>query len=210
MTIGGHMVCKSAITFFFFIQCLHIFSAPTTNAPVADEIIAQIELMNSNQLYGDPAKLFQEQSTYRQKIIQKLLPILESPQSTYIAKCCAAHYLGELHAAEAVDSLASQVGTILTPFGQRPIIYSDEAPAANALIKIGTPSIPAVIRTLSESDDKLVRFTCLQVIASIDNDTDITQLRLEKALKAEVDMNKKNRLQAALEMRLEHLKATGQ
>jgi HEAT repeat protein len=126
------------------------------------------------------------------------------------AKSCAAHYLGELHAEEAVDGLSAQIGVLLTPFGHGPFVNGDEAPAANALIKIGTSSIPAVIRILSETDDGLTRFTCLQVLASIDRDNDVTQLRLEKALKAEKDGKKQSRFQAALKLRAEHLKATGQ
>ena len=68
----------------------------------------------------------------------------------------------------------------------------------HALIKIGNPSIPAVIRNLAESDDAKVRELSLTALYHIDGDKDITQLRLQKALKAEKDLQKQARLQAAL------------
>ena len=71
-------------------------------------------------------------------------------------------------------------------------------PAVEALIKIGNPSIPAVIRNLAESDDAKVRELSLKVLKSIDGDKDISQLRLQKAFKAETASQKQARLQAAL------------
>jgi len=70
--------------------------------------------------------------------------------------------------------------------------------AVDALIKIGNPSIPAMMRNLAESDDAKARELSLQVLTRIDGDKDISQLRLQKTLKAETDSTKQTRLQAAL------------
>jgi hypothetical protein len=67
-----------------------------------------------------------------------------------------------------------------------------------ALIEIGNPSTPAVIRNLADSDDPKVRELSLRVLTRIDNDKDISQLRLQKVLKAETDPKKQARLKAAL------------
>jgi hypothetical protein len=68
----------------------------------------------------------------------------------------------------------------------------------DALVAIGNPSISAVIRNLTESDDTKVRELSLQVLTRIDSDKNISQLRLQRALKAEKDSQKQVRLQAAL------------
>ena len=71
-------------------------------------------------------------------------------------------------------------------------------PAMDALIKIGNPSIPAMIRNLAESDDAKYQELSLQVLYRIDGDKDIVQLRLQKALASEKDSQKQARLQSAL------------
>jgi hypothetical protein len=63
---------------------------------------------------------------------------------------------------------------------------------------IGSPAIPAVIRNLADSDDSRTRRISMRVLISIDGDKDIVQLRLQKALAAEKDLQKQTRLQAAL------------
>jgi hypothetical protein len=68
----------------------------------------------------------------------------------------------------------------------------------SALMRIGNPSIPAVIGNLEQSDDVKVRELSLAVLNYIDNDKDITQLRLQKALAAQNDGQKMMRLQGAL------------
>jgi hypothetical protein len=68
----------------------------------------------------------------------------------------------------------------------------------DALIAIGNPSIPAMIRNLADSDDARVRELSLQVLTRIDGDKDISKLRLQRALKTGKDSQKQARLQAAL------------
>lgn len=131
-----------------------------------------------------------------------LLAILDDPKSTAMNQYCAAYYLGELKASEAVTSLAAKIRLSLNDtdalFSRLPGTNMGTYSAMIALIKIGTPSIPAVMGNLAESDDTLVRQLSLEVVERIDNDKDITHLRLEKALKAEKDAQKQARLQAAL------------
>ncbi|MGH7976621.1 MAG: HEAT repeat domain-containing protein [Limisphaerales bacterium] len=117
-------------------------------------------------------------------------------------RCAAAYYLGEMRFTGAVEDLASGIAL---RFDRSRIqldylikIDISEYPAMDALIKIGNPSIPAVIRNLAESDDAQVRKLSLQVLYRIDGDKDIVQLRLQKALKVETDSQKQARLQSAL------------
>jgi hypothetical protein len=72
-------------------------------------------------------------------------------------------------------------------------------PAVEALVRIGSPAIPAVMQNLTELDDKKIKDLSLKVIVAIDRDKDITQLRLKKAIAAQSDAVKKARLQSALQ-----------
>ena len=76
--------------------------------------------------------------------------------------------------------------------------FWDRFPATQALVKIGNPAIPAVIRNLAESDDATFRRLSLSALYHIEGDKDIVQLRLQKALAAEKVSTKQVRLQSAL------------
>jgi hypothetical protein len=133
----------------------------------------------------------------RQQFVGKLLDLLQRPESPNPEQCAAAYYLGELRAPEAASVLASKITLQYTyPVDHLTILM--RSPAFEALIKIGDPSISAVIRNLAESDDVKVRELSLQVLTRIDNDKDISKLRLQKTIKAEADPQKQARLQAAL------------
>lgn len=137
------------------------------------------------------------------KLTGEFIEIFTNKNSSNFGQCVAAYYLGELHSAEAVGTLNSNIALRLD-VSRIPINHLVEIdnslrnPVVEALIKIGNPSIPAVIRNLAESDDVQVRKLSLQVLYRIDGDKDISQLRLQKALKAETDLQKQARLQAAI------------
>jgi HEAT repeat protein len=136
----------------------------------------------------------------RGRLITELLEILKNPQSTNFDQCAAAYYLGEMRAPEAADVLATKI-TLKLDFKHISIDGLPVMPIdfpTEALIKIGNPSIPAVIRNLAESDDAKVRELSLKVLYRIDGDKDIVQLRLQKVLNAEKDLQKQARLQLAL------------
>ncbi len=114
----------------------------------------------------------------RNEFIQKLLSVVQDKKSSNYEQCAAAYYLGEMGASDSVNVLASNI--ILTL--DRPIFNLTvlmQPPAVEALIKIGNPSIPALIRNLQESDDPKVRGLSLKVLYRIEGDKDIVQLRLQ-------------------------------
>jgi hypothetical protein len=129
----------------------------------------------------------------------QLLMLLKSTQSNF-SQSASAYFLGEIHYTNSVDALAAQIafrfhGVIMKHLVE---INIPEYPAMDALVKIGTPSIPVAIQNLAESDDAQVRDLSLQVLNRIENDKDIVRLRLQKALQAEADPQKHMRLQTAL------------
>jgi HEAT repeat protein len=134
----------------------------------------------------------------RARLNNELLNIFKNPKSSNPNRCAAAFYLGEMRSPNAVDALAPEIMLHLNgvSIDEIPMIMGN--PVADALVKIGNPSIPAVIRNLAESDDVQVRKLSLQVLYRIDGDKDISQLRLQKALKVEKDSQKQARLRVAL------------
>jgi hypothetical protein len=162
-----------------------IFSAQTNNVYILNQVANDFKAENN-------------------RMASQLLDILKSKKTSNLNQCTSAYYLGEIRNPESAGALAdlislrldiSKINLIGLPDILRKI---GNYPAFEALIKIGNPSIPAVIRNLAESDDAQVRKLSLQVLTRIDGDKDISQLRLQKALNAETDSTKKARLQSAL------------
>ena len=174
-----------------------------TNACIEDQIVAAMTSYKPGEYIAhDLIQLDFKADVHRRKIIQDLLKVLNNPNlpTNDAVKCAAAHYLGRMGAKEAVDSLAAQI-TMMAPaidphYGKA---FLGDQPAEEALIDIGTPSIPALIRNLTESDDTWVRNNSLDALWQIEGmDKDVTQFRLQKALDAETDATKKARLQLAV------------
>ncbi len=143
---------------------------------------------------------YQDDLYYRKAETSKILGIFNDPSTHDMAKCYAASYLEMLRAPEAADSLATNI-TIIVPrdahhYEGSPCGFFE--PISAALVAIGTPSISAVIKNLEESDDAKVRESSLNVLISIEGDKDVVQLRLQKALDAQSDAKKKDRLKAAI------------
>ena len=175
----------------------------STNACLDDEVVTALDSFNSDKTVNiDWQRLVRNAFAHRQKIIQELLNIFNNPQSDLYAKCVAANYLGEMRASEAADSLAPRI-TIRGPFENEGFHFAPGGGSLSimqALIKIGTPSIPAVMRNLAESDDEQGRMRSVAVLSEIEGDKDVVQLQLQKAIDAQSDATKKARLQSALKM----------
>jgi hypothetical protein len=135
----------------------------------------------------------------RQKLIRELLNTFNNPNASNFNRCTCALYLGEMRAADAASALAPAISLELDPHVDiKGVMLAQYDPALNALVKIGSPAIPALIRNLAESGDAKVRTLSLKALHQIDNDNDIVRLRLGKALKAESDPQNQSRLRVAL------------
>jgi len=133
----------------------------------------------------------------RTRFINELRKIFNDTKSSNYQQCAAAFYLGEMRASEAAYDLAVNIKLSMDHSLDHATILT-MAPTVTALVKIGNTSIPAVIRNLAESDDAQVRDLSLKVLYRIEGDKDIVQLRLQKALNVEKDLQKQARLQTAL------------
>lgn len=135
----------------------------------------------------------------RQKLIRELLKTFNNPKTPNFNRCTCALYLGEMRAADAASALAPAISLELDPHVDiKGVMLAQFDPAFNALVKLGAPAIPALIRNLAESDDANVRTLSLKALYQIDGDRDIVRLRLQKALKAETQPRKQARLRAAV------------
>lgn len=163
-----------------------------TNTVTPDDVIAAIR---ADKNYFNDALAF-KMMNQRKQFISTLLNIFRDVRASADQKCAAAYYLGEIHAPEAVDDLATNIALHISPGAQYGGVI--EPSIAVALVKIGTPSISVLIKNLLESDDEYVQKSSLTVLYSIEGDKDVVQLRLQRALDAQSDTAKKNRLQTAL------------
>ncbi len=175
---------------------------PSAYAIKAEDVVASARIAtngNSVAMY-DFEKAAYKFSSERRRLILELLDIFSDTSSANLNQCSAAFYLGGMRAREAADGLATKIALKFNPNGF--IIHGlpllSEYPAMDALIEIGSPSIPPLIRNLKESDDIQVRESSLKSLYRVEGDKDIAQTRLQNALKAEVDPQKQARLQKAM------------
>ncbi|HVM61681.1 MAG TPA: HEAT repeat domain-containing protein [Verrucomicrobiae bacterium] len=131
-----------------------------------------------------------------QEIQGTLLSQLESSDKE--ARCRAAYLLGEYRLPGATAKLSQAITLEANPRLNDRQWFWDRYPAAEALARIGSPSIPAMTRNLEESDDKLARDLSLKVLCSVEGDKEVVKLRLQRALDAQKDAKKQARLQSAL------------
>ena len=169
-----------------------INSADSKNTVTTDDIVASIR----EYKLGYDATLLKRTLDQRQQFISTLLNIFRDSRATDDQQCVVACYLGECHAAEAADVLAANITKDLaTPR----MYFGGPIPSIpGALVQIGAPCIPSLLKNMQESDDANVQKLSLMVLYTIEGDKDVVQLRLQKALDVQQDTTKKARLQAAL------------
>lgn len=141
--------------------------------------------------------------TKRKELIEGLINILRDEKIKSENRSCAltaATILGELRATEAVEILAENMSLRKkSPIVSGPTLWLETAyPCMGALIKIGKPSIPAMVKLISENDDEDILHYAGFVIKEIEGKK-IGKLILVDALATETDKEKQKRLKIALE-----------
>ncbi len=135
------------------------------------------------------------------RLSARMLSIFRDLKSPTLNRCFAAYYLGELHSSEAAEALAPALALHVDlskyTIKHYPVIAGH--PVVEALIKIGCPSIPAVIQNLKDSDDTVVKELSLEVLYRVEGEKDVVQSRLRRAAEGEQDPARKARLQNAID-----------
>lgn len=132
----------------------------------------------------------------RERIKSLLLTSLGSgdPQVQY----AAAYLLGFHRYSEAINDLAA----VITLHNEETELNKrlprwGEFPVVEALIRIGKPSVRAMLANLETSDDANVRGLSARVIFYVEG-PDLSKIVVENAVNAQTDPDKKKRLQDAL------------
>ncbi len=101
--------------------------------------------------------------------VQKLISLIDPTNAAKYSdetRCSAAFLLGELRAVEAVpvlsQSLISEPGR-----KQRFRISRYDAPVWNALVKIGRPAVPTMIKNIETTDNRILRVKSLDILVHI-------------------------------------------
>lgn len=206
---------KTTLSFFsikdlIIIGCLVVFSQVLV-APMVDgaEQVNNQNLISRMTELGkltdqDLVMLVQDSRQHLHQIQEALLTKLGSENED--VNFYAAYLLGEYRFPQAANSLARVIALkdkVRSTMKRKSEWLWDRYPAMEALIKIGNPSIPAVIRNLEESDDAEVRDLSLKVLQHIETDSEVAQLRLRRASEAQANPEKKARLQSGLQALLE-------
>jgi hypothetical protein len=136
----------------------------------------------------------------RAKKCSMFLNVLTSPSAAEEIRCYAAYALGELRSSEAVSALIERLGLRGDNFPQDTIALFGKYPCAEALVKIGNSSLPALQDFLGRTDVKQVaeRELALRVLLAIDG-PEIAETRLRIAKKSAKSKETGSRLDDALE-----------
>lgn len=102
----------------------------------------------------------------RKITIEKLIPLIDPTNATKYSdetRCAAAFVLGELRAIEAVPVLSMALANEPGPKIKDDISRFD-VPVCTALVKIGRPSIPAMIENIETSDNEILLNKSMDVL----------------------------------------------
>jgi hypothetical protein len=144
----------------------------------------------------------------RAKLIADLSGIIrdhENQRHRTAAVHSAMFILGEMRAPEAAEVLAEYIGfpQVLPPGRGILVIPGGMGrrwrPAAEALIKIGAPCVPAVVDKLAHTDNSDEGEACLAVLDALRKRDSVSQV-LEKAIARERDAKRRSRLEAGLSL----------
>jgi hypothetical protein len=139
-----------------------------------------------------------DEAIQQRKVQERDLTALLSEKEELETRCAAACLLGCYRVAAAADALAGCIGLTWVPGKEykRLPIWS-EHPAVDALVSIGNPSVPAVLKRIRESDDAIVIELSARVIRSVEG-SDLAVFILTREIEKEGSAEVKARLQKAL------------
>ena len=163
------------------------------------------------------ARAANELLAQRVAVIEQLIEIIELENATrfsFEGRGVAAYVLGEMRAIEAVPALARDINSATgwsadsqNTLRDRRSPYDDAF--CNALVKIGRPAVPEMIKILESTDERFATSQAIGVLIHVlGGQTRLNQL-LTKTIAAAGDAERRERLQRAAAWVGEHFTSTG-
>ena len=144
----------------------------------------------------------------RQAIVNKLIPLIDPANAKKYSdqtRCAAAYLLGEFRASEAVPilsrALADEPGAKIISR-----ISRYDVPVWTALVKIGRPTVPAMIENIETSDNRILRKKSLDVLNHVLGGKRRLLELLSKLQKKATDKEKHRRITVAQQFAEVHFK----
>ena len=146
---------------------LFVLAATATTAPQPDEEKTMIpidDLLSQQPRTRDRAvdAILRD----RKSVIEQLIPLIDPANAKKYSdetRSAAAYLLGKLRAVEAVPVLSQ---ALADPPG--PLFFGDisryDSPVWTALVKIGRPAVPEMIKNLETSENKILRKRSMDVL----------------------------------------------
>ncbi len=200
MTSFNFLNTSTKLLHFQLFLLLALFSSAFAGAQAAEEtldVLASIQKNHNFEKFERAAIKFGDD---RQALNNELLKVFNNVAASNMNRCWAAYYLGELRQPDSVNSLASNITLLLI---RHPLIHlplGGMCPARDALIKIGSPAVGALLDNLQKSDDPNVREYSLNALYQIENDMDVVKLRLQKVMDARQDQQTRARIHEVLKL----------
>jgi hypothetical protein len=144
-------------------------------------------------------QVLERASTDRSDLQAALITQLRDHSNPKEVTISVAFLLGLHRMEQAVQDLSTHITLTNYPLAEddrRPLI--GEYPVVDALIRIGSPAIPEMIKNIETSDDRKVCELSAKVIRYVDG-REIASFRLQKAMERQSDPGKKARLKAAMD-----------
>ncbi len=159
------LVCARRIWCPLVLVTIVLVAAAIAAQPVKEQSMIMFENLKSDQAkVRDQAvdQILGDRKLVIEQLIAQFAPrnIVKGSEQT---RCVAAYLLGELRAVEAAPILAR---ALAEPLGteDRSDIGRYDSPVFRALLKIGSPAVPAVVANIKTSDDRVLRRYSLDVL----------------------------------------------
>jgi len=183
------------------IVCLFICCVVFSDTPIKGSVIQTDRLTSENR--GERKKAYKKLKRERDALISTIIPLIKEKGADPRERAKAygstldicIKLAGEYRMIEACEFLAKIIE--YAPMSKDDLPFDLKYPAVNALIKIGKPSVAAVLKEISVSSDKQRTTLYCRVIIGVEG-KEIAKRVLDKAIINETDKNRKENLKSAL------------
>lgn len=156
------------------------------------DAVSEMKGMENEALVALAIKLAVERRQLGRTLIQRM-----NATRSKDVKACSAYLLGQYRIAEAAQDLAAAITLDMGFSKQKKLPLWGQYPVVQALVEIGQPSVPYMIRNLEESDDAKIRELSLTVLRHVVG-PETAAFLIRSAMEQQEDVENRDRLDSAL------------